>query len=136
MDAGKLLKIFARSITEWENEEDTSKADEDNGNDSVVTIKAEYAKSAKPGKTKQAAAETLTTITDECDNVLALFQAVSVKSPQVIADPLSLRADKRERIWFQRWTDVILPTPPKPSPQDHLDLTGVLTDMATQLHIL
>ena len=38
------------------------------------------------------------------------------------------------RIWFQRWTDVNLPTPPKPAPQDHLGLTGVLTNVATQLH--
>ena len=38
------------------------------------------------------------------------------------------------RIWFQRWTDVNLPTPPNPDPQDHLGLIGVLTDVATPLH--
>ena len=51
-----------------------------------------------------------------------------------ITAPLSLRADKRARVWFQRWTDVNLPTPPNPAPQDHLGLTGVLTNVATRLH--
>ena len=53
-DAGKLLKIFARSITEWELDADSSsEADEDNDDDSVVTI--EYAEvKAKPGKAKLA----------------------------------------------------------------------------------
>ena len=41
-DAGKLLNIFARSITEWAKDEDTtSEADEANDNDSVVVIGAE-----------------------------------------------------------------------------------------------
>ena len=76
----------------------------------------------------------LTTIANYCNDVLALLQAVAVKSPRVITAPLSLRADKRACIWFQRWTDVNLPTPPKPAPQDHLGLTGVLTNVATRLH--
>ena len=86
LDAGELLKIFARSIMEWASDEDsTSKADEANDNNSVVTIEAEEAK-AKPGKAKQAstetaAAETLATIVDDCDDVLAFLQAVAVKSP-------------------------------------------------------
>ena len=47
---------------------------------------------------------------------------------------VSLRADKRARVWFQIWTDVNLPKPPTPYPQDHLGLTGVLTNVATWLH--
>ena len=81
-DAGELLNIFARSIKEWSKEEETtSKVDEDNDDNSIVTIEAEDTKLANPVKAKQVAAEMLTTITDVCDNVLALLQAVSVKSP-------------------------------------------------------
>ena len=96
-DTGKLLNIFARSITEWELDADSlSEADEDDDDDSVVTI--EYAEvKAKPVKAKlasveTAADETLATIADDCDNVLAFLQAVSVKSPRVLAAPLSLCA--------------------------------------------
>ena len=72
-DAGKLLNIFSRSITGWAKDEDTtSEADEANDKDSVVTIEAKDTK-VKPGKAKQAAAETLTTITDNCNNVLAFL---------------------------------------------------------------
>ena len=84
-DTGDLLKVFARSITEWAPEADySSKADEANDDDSVVTIEAAEAKD--PGKAKQAsaetaAAETLATITDDCDDVLAFLQAVTVKYP-------------------------------------------------------
>ena len=134
-DAGELLKFFARSIMDRAKEEETtSKADEANNDDSVITIKAKDAKSANPVKSKQAAAKTLTTIVDNCDNVLAFLQAVAVKYPRVIAVPLSLRADKRASVWFQHWTDVNLPTPPKPSPQDHMGLMNALTDVATRLH--
>ena len=133
-DGGEILNIFSRSITEWEKEEETtSKADEANDNDSVITIEAVDAK-AKPGKARQAASNTLTTIADDCGNVLVFLQDVAVKSPRVIAAPLSLRADKRARIWFQRWADVNLSMMPKPSPQDHLGIMGVLTDVATRLH--
>ena len=63
LDVGKLLKFFARSITECEKEgENTSEVDNDNDKDIVITIEAEDKKSAKPGKTKQATAETLTNI--------------------------------------------------------------------------
>ena len=135
MDAGKILNIFAGSITEWAKEEETtSDSDEDNDDDSVVTIEAKDAKSANPGKAKEAAAKTLTTIIDNCDNILSFLHAVAVKCPRVIAAPLSLRMDKRTRVWFQLWTDVNLPTPPNPAPQDHLGITGVLTDVATWLH--
>ena len=108
-------------------------ADKANNGDSVVTIEAEDAE-AKPGKAKKTAAEMLTTTKDDRDNVLAFLQAVAIKYPRVIADPLSLHADKRMRVWFQRWTDVKLPMLPNPSPQDHLGITGVLTDVATWLH--
>ena len=76
----------------------------------------------------------MTNITDDCDNILAFLQAVAVKSPQVIADPLSLRTDKRVRVWFHHWTDVNLPTLPKPAPQGHMGLTGVLNNVETRLH--
>ena len=98
LDAGELLKIFARSIMEWANEEEnTSEADEANNDDIVVTIEDEDAK-AKPGKAMQAATKTLTTITEDCDNILAFLQAVAVKYPRVIAALLSLCADKRARL--------------------------------------
>ena len=48
--------------------------------------------------------------------------------------PLSLRADKPARVWFQRWTDVNLPKLPTLAPQDHLGLTGVPNNVATRLH--
>ena len=48
--------------------------------------------------------------------------------------PLSLRADNLAPVWFQQRTDVNLPKPPTPAPQDHLGLTGVLTDVVTRLH--
>ena len=57
-----------------------------------------------------------------------------MKPPRVIAAPLSLRADKKARVWFQRWTDVHLPKPPTPAPKDHTGLMDVLIDVATRLH--
>ena len=96
-----------------------SDASDDN---SVVTIDANEA------KVKQA------TIADNCDDVLAFLQAVAIKYHQVIAAPFSLRVDKRTQVWFQRWTDVNLPKPPKPAPQYHLGLTGILTNVTTRLH--
>ena len=60
-DAGELLNISARFITEWAKEEETrSEADEANDEDSVISIEAKDVKLAKPGKAKQATAETLT----------------------------------------------------------------------------
>ena len=82
----------------------------------------------------KATAETLSTISDNCNNVLAFLHAIAVKTPQVIADPLSLHAEKRVRIWFRCWIDSNLPTPTRPSPQDHMGLMGVLKNMATRLH--
>ena len=150
------MKIFSRSITEWASDADpSSKANKASDDNSVVTIEA--AKTKKPGKAKQASAKTaaaetknlgnakqasaetaaakmLATIANDCDDVLAFLQAVAVKSPRALAAPLSLCVDKRERVWFQRWTDVNLTKPPTPSPQEHLGLTDVLTDVATRLH--
>ena len=100
MDAGELLKIFNRSITEWVSDADyLSEEDEANDNDIVITLEAAESK-ANPGKAKQAStktatAVTLATIADNFDDVLAFLQAVAVKSPQFLAEPLSLRADKR-----------------------------------------
>ena len=89
----------------------------------------------KKVKAKQATAETLVTITDNLDDILALLQAVAVNSPQFITSPLSLRADKRARIWFCCWTAINLLTPPKPAPQHHMGITDILTGVATRLHI-
>ena len=97
-------------------------------------MESEGDKTTKIGKARQATAETLATITEDCDEVLAFLQAVSVKYPRVIADPLSLRADKRLRVWFRLWTEVNLPTSTNPAPQDHMGLTGVLDDLSTRLH--
>ena len=88
---------------EWAKDENsTSGAYEANDDDSVITIDAKEAK-AKPVKEKQASAETadaetLATITENCEDVFASLQAVAVKYPRVIAAPLSLRADKRTRL--------------------------------------
>ena len=57
-----------------------------------------------------------------------------MKFPRVIAAPLSLRADKKARVWFQRWIDVHLPKPPPPASQDHMGLSDVLTDVTTRPH--
>ena len=81
-----------------------------------------------------AAAKTLATIANDCDGVLEFLQTVAVKSPRVLAAPLSLCADKPARIWFQRCTDINLTKPPLPAPQDHLGITDVLTNLATRLH--
>ena len=137
-DAGELLNIFSCSITEWASDADSlSKADESNDYDSIAMIEAAEAK--KPVKAKQAFAKTvvvvtLDTIVDNCDDVMAFLQVVAVKFPQVPAALFSLCAEKRARVWFQQWTDVNLPNPPTPAPQDHLGLTGVLTDVVTRLH--
>ena len=64
---------------------------------------------------------------------MAFLQAVAVKSPRVLAAPLSLRADKRARL-VPTMDIRNLPKPPMPTPQDHLGLTGVLTNVATRLH--
>ena len=88
----------------------------------------------KPGKAKQATAETLNIIADNCNNFLAFLKVVIVKSPQVIAAPLSVCTENCARVWFCCWTDVKLPTPPNPDPHDHMAITGVLTDMATRWH--
>ena len=143
-DAGELLKIFARSITKWDSDTaPPSEADEASDNDSVVTVEAPEAsedkKSGKPKasakkpatearnpeKAKQASAETaaaktLASFEVDCDDALAFLQAVAVKSPRVIVSPLSLRVDKKARVWFQRWTDVHLQKPPTPAPQYHM----------------
>ena len=76
----------------------------------------------------------MTTITNDCDNVLNFLQSVTFKSPRDIVDPLSLHADKRTRVWFRCWTDVNLPMPPKPAPQDHMGLTALLTNVETRFH--
>ena len=73
LDAGELLKIFARSIMEWASDADsTSKADEANDNNSFVTIEAEEAK-AEPGKAKQASTETATAETGLFESVFMCY---------------------------------------------------------------
>ena len=117
-DADELLRILYRSITEWVKEGETAGGEDDEKDkDSKVSVKAEDEKTTKSGKVKQATTNTLNAIAEYYVDVLAFLQAVAVKSLQVIAAPLSLRADKRARIWFCCWTDVNLPTPPNPAPQ-------------------
>ena len=81
----------------------------------------------------QATAKTLATIADYCDNVLAFLRAVAVKSLQFTAAPLSLCVDKRVCIWFCRWSETNLPTPSKLVPQEHMGITGLMTDVETRL---
>ena len=157
-DAGELLKIFTRSITEWASDTaPPSEANKASDDDIVVTVEAPEAsegkksgkpkasakrpasEARKPGKAKQASAETdvaetLASFAVDCDDVLAFLQAVAVKSPRVIAAPLSICSDNKARVWFQRWTDVHLPKPFTPATQDHMGLTDVLTDATTRLH--
>ena len=70
-DAGEILKIFARSITEWAREGEDSSGYDDNNNRIIEGgVEAEDEKTTEKGKAKQATTETLTTIADNCDNVL------------------------------------------------------------------
>ena len=93
MDAGDLLKIFSLYITERAEEgEDDNRDDDDNNNKDNETeggVEAEEEKTTKTGKTKQDTAKTFDTITEDCDDVWAFLQAVTVKSPQFTAAPLS-----------------------------------------------
>ena len=75
--------------------ETVSREDDNNNEDTEGGMEAEGKKKTKKGKAKQATDETLATIADDCDNVLAFFQAVAVKSTLVIAAPLSFHSDKR-----------------------------------------
>ena len=91
LDAGELLKNIDRSITEWAKEgETTSGEDDDNDEDSEVSVETKDEKTTETGKAKLATAETLVIIADNYDNVLAFLQTVAVNSPRVIAAPLSL----------------------------------------------
>ena len=109
------------------------------GKSKQASAETPAAEAKKPGKAKQASAETaaaemLASFAVDCNDVLVFLQAVAVKSPRVLAAPLSLCAEKRARVWFQQWTDVNLAKPPTPAPQDHMGLTDVLTNVATRLH--
>ena len=98
MDGGEILNIFACFITDWEKEGEDTSGNDNNDNENKGGGDAEDKNTTKKGKAKQATAETLANIADDCDNVLAFVQAVSVKSPRVTAAPLSLRADKRAHL--------------------------------------
>ena len=66
---------------EWLQEgEDASRYDEDDKDVSKRKdgVEAEDGKKTKKGKANQATTETLTTITENCDNVLEFLQAVAV----------------------------------------------------------
>ena len=125
----ELLKIFALSITER-----AEKGEEDGGDEDYkytkVGVEANKYTKIKTGKKDQATANTLSTIT----YILAFLQAVESKSLRVTSAPLSLHADKRAHVCFRRWYDTILPMPSKTASQNHTDLTGVLSDVATRLH--
>ena len=53
---------------------------------------------------KSAASRDTDIMTADCDTVLDFLQAVAVKAPRLEATPLSLRADKRARDWFHKWS--------------------------------
>ena len=73
-DAGELLNIFSRSITEWEKEGKTASGEDvDNDEYREVGVEAKYKKTTITGKVKQTTTETLTAITDNYDNILALL---------------------------------------------------------------
>ena len=113
LDAGELLKIFARSIMEWaKGGENASREDNDNDEGSE---EAKDKKTTDTGKANQDTAKTLTTIADNFNNVSAFLQAIAVKSPRVIVSPIYLRAESA-RVWFRRWAEVNLPTTPTPAP--------------------
>ena len=112
-------------------EEDENDEEEDNKG-SEEEEKEEYTNN-NTGKKKKATYKTLDTITEDYNNVLAFLQAVEVKSLQVTAAPLFLRADKRARIWFQQWSGNNLNNPDKTAPRDHPGLTGVLIKVSTKL---
>ena len=60
-DAGELLKIFARLITEWASDAaPPSKADEASDNDNVVTVEASEASEVKKAGKSKASAKTTT----------------------------------------------------------------------------
>ena len=75
-------------------------------------------------------------IVDNCDYVLAFIQAVELKAPQVMAETISLQADKQMCNWFHQWVYLQLtphPNHTKNAPQDHSDITGVLNEVTTRL---
>ena len=111
----ELLNIFVRSITKREEEEEDSNGEEDNNN-SKEEEEAEEDTKKKTEKKRKATVETLATIVDNCNNILAFLQAVAVESPRVIATPLSLRTNKQARVWFFWWYNINLPASPKTSP--------------------
>ena len=79
---------------------------------------------------------TIDCIAADCDYILAFLRGISLKAPQVQTAPISLRAYKREKIWFGQLVDSNLKhqaPPNKAAPQDHSGLTGVLSEVATRL---
>ena len=74
---GELLNIFTRS-TKGETD---SREDNNNNKDSEGSVEAEDEKTMNPGKENQATSETLATISDDFDDVMAFLQAVAVKYP-------------------------------------------------------
>ena len=73
--------------------ETVSREDDDDNKDAEGGMEAEGKKKTKKVKAKQATDETLATIADDFNDVLAFFQAVAVKSTLVIAAPLSFHSD-------------------------------------------
>ena len=119
------------SIAERAAEEEEYYVDKGN-EESEEEEKKEYTKK-NTGKNKKATAETFSPITDYCDYLLNILQSVAVMSPQVIAAPLSLFADKHARIWSHWWLGNNLPTPAKTTPQFHTGITVVLSNITTKL---
>ena len=75
-------------------------------------------------------------ISADCNDILALLQAVAVKALRVAAIPILMCADKRTGDWFHQWSahhleplSTLLTT----TPQDNFGLTVVLRNVMTGL---
>ena len=129
--AEDIIKIFTHSIVERAGEREEDDGSKDN-KDSEGGKEAEEETKNETVNKKQSIAKTLATITENCDDVLDFLQAVAFKSPRITAAPLSLRADKRARVWFRRWSKTNLPTPSKTDLQDHTSITVALSYLSTR----
>ena len=79
------------------------------------------------------------TIIYDCINIIEFLHAVALKASRVEDSPLLLRVDNPAREWFRQcsYHNIALLTPPHTvPPQDHLGITGVQSNVVTQLQNL
>ena len=129
MATENLLKVFARCIaTKGAEEEEEMFSEEE---EDYITIEGgeTYNRSEESAKEN---ADTLATIADDCNDILAFLQAATVKSPRIIAAPLSLCTYKPSPVWFHQWLGNNLPLTTN-APHYCTVLTGVLSDVTTRL---